>query len=351
MESIAIPDSVTHINSKYSYYQFSQYYGIDGIRSSYRGAFSDCTALKNVNFGNGVVDIGYAAFSNCTSLESLILPDSITLLGAYSFSNCTSLKEAFLGNGIATISERAFQNCESLIGIDIPDSVKQLGVLAFSGCKKLNLVSIEKGIEVLNAGTFSGCTSLSKIIIPVNVTQIANDEYTYDKGEGGATAYSGVFEGRTSLEQIDLSDNISFIGKKAFYNTALTSITIKNPNAELGYKAFGVKNTVYGDAPNEDFIVYGYKGSTVEKYAKEYQLKFSELSEFEYLGDVDGDGVVSIIDATCIQRHLASIPVFFYKEAAADTDGDGSVTILDATYIQRWLANLKSNDNIGKPIS
>ena len=68
------------------------------------------------------------------------------------------------------------------------------------------------------------------------------------------------------------------------------------------------------------------------------------------LGDVDGDGTVTIIDATCIQRQLASIPSFAFIEALADTDGDGETTILDATYIQRWLANLPSNDNISKPI-
>ena len=33
----------------------------------------------------------------------------------------------------------------------------------------------------------------------------------------------------------------------------------------------------------------------------------------------------------------------------ADTDEDDMVTLIDATYIQRWLADLKSNDNIGLP--
>ena len=69
------------------------------------------------------------------------------------------------------------------------------------------------------------------------------------------------------------------------------------------------------------------------------------------LGDVDGDGVVAILDATAIQRHLASIPSASYNEKAADADGDGSVTILDATAIQRHLAQLLTNENIGKPIA
>ena len=69
------------------------------------------------------------------------------------------------------------------------------------------------------------------------------------------------------------------------------------------------------------------------------------------LGDVDSDGDVSIIDATCIQRHLAELATVSYNEIAADADGDGEVTILDATGIQRYLAELPCFAGIGNPIS
>ena len=68
------------------------------------------------------------------------------------------------------------------------------------------------------------------------------------------------------------------------------------------------------------------------------------------LGDADGDDVVTILDATAIQRYLANLPNDSFNEAAADTDEDKSITIIDATLIQRRLASLPSNDNIGKRI-
>ena len=68
------------------------------------------------------------------------------------------------------------------------------------------------------------------------------------------------------------------------------------------------------------------------------------------LGDVDGDGRISILDVSLIQRELVGLPTSAYIEEAADADGDGEVTILDTTAIQRWLARLPSNDNIGNPI-
>ena len=59
-------------------------------------------------------------------------------------------------------------------------------------------------------------------------------------------------------------------------------------------------------------------------------------------GDVDGDGKVTIIDATWIQRKLSDIRIpIEFNDAAADVDGDEKITIVDATTIQRWLLGLK----------
>lgn len=68
------------------------------------------------------------------------------------------------------------------------------------------------------------------------------------------------------------------------------------------------------------------------------------------LGDADGDGTVTVLDATAIQRRLADLEVERFVNAAADVDEDEIITILDATGIQRWLADLLKSDKIGKPI-
>ena len=60
-----------------------------------------------------------------------------------------------------------------------------------------------------------------------------------------------------------------------------------------------------------------------------------------YLGDADGDGRCTILDATVIQRGIAGLcPRQEIVAEGADVDGDGRVTVLDATKIQRSKAGL-----------
>ena len=58
-------------------------------------------------------------------------------------------------------------------------------------------------------------------------------------------------------------------------------------------------------------------------------------------GDADGDGDITIVDVTFIQRYDLGIPLGnSINERNADADLDGSVTIVDATMIQRHLLGI-----------
>ena len=102
-----------------------------------------------------------------------------------------------------------------------------------------------------------------------------------------------------------------------------------------------------------DYIVEITMGDDFER-SFEVTVKYDTTITYQLslllLGDVDGDGEVTIIDATYIQRVLADLPVQAYNAAAADTDRDGEVTILDATNIQRYIAGLSAPAGIGKPM-
>ena len=59
-------------------------------------------------------------------------------------------------------------------------------------------------------------------------------------------------------------------------------------------------------------------------------------------GDADGDGVVTIMDVTRIQRHLIQIrpPVEESNMKAAIVSGEDELSITDATLIQRFLTGI-----------
>ncbi len=72
-----------------------------------------------------------------------------------------------------------------------------------------------------------------------------------------------------------------------------------------------------------------------------FTLDFTIPNDDYLLGDVDGDGKVSIMDATQIQLHIAQLlSISNDRLPCADTDKDGKVSILDATTIQRVIAQL-----------
>jgi hypothetical protein len=59
------------------------------------------------------------------------------------------------------------------------------------------------------------------------------------------------------------------------------------------------------------------------------------------LGDVTGDKLISVADATLVQKHAAEMLVLTGDAAlAADTSKDGLISVADATLIQKYAAEM-----------
>lgn len=80
----------------------------------------------------------------------------------------------------------------------------------------------------------------------------------------------------------------------------------------------------YEETPWEEPIIY---------------LPSEPLDPAAVIGDADGDGMITVLDATRIQRAVADLfPIGELDILTSDADGDGEISILDATHIQRTLA-------------
>ena len=138
--------------------------------------------------------------------------------------------------------------------------------------------------------------------------------------------------------------------------------TIKALNSSLKVVAES-KGAIYVDVydiSNESNLdphptAQGHKDIADKLYEATYKTVAEKLGievEEGISGDADGDGKVSILDVTCIQKLLAEICdrdgssfsgriITAIEKKLLDADGDGKVTIQDATAIQFRLADLR----------
>ena len=239
---------------------------IDDTWDEKRG-FRDCTGITSIVIPDSVTYIGARTFYGCTSLESITLGSGVETLGNGWISSCHKLANITvspdnktyssvdgvlfnkdksellvypIGNkrssytipdGVAQISGSAFSGCTSLREITIPDSVTEIGAFAFSGCTSLSKVDLPKTLTTIEAGTFRDCTSLKEIVIPDSVTEI--------KSKWGYDTYFGAFSGCTSLSKVKLSNNLTIIDQETFSGcTSLAEITIPDSVTSIGGSAF-----------------------------------------------------------------------------------------------------------------
>ena len=116
-----------------------------------------------------------------------------------------------------------------------------------------------------------------------------------------------------------------------------TQYTVKIPvTAEF---EMGDIDTVTAKVNGKDAkFIAEYKGG--KQYAYYVEYTFDATKDY-LLGDVNGDGQVTVVDATLIQKYIAGLVTLSdTQKAAADVNNDGSVSVIDATLIQKYIAGL-----------
>lgn len=97
----------------------------------------------------------------------------------------------------------------------------------------------------------------------------------------------------------------------------------------------------------------GKSGISIDNYPiKALLAPASAHVDRAVIGDVNGDGAVTIDDATKIQKFLAkSVTLTAEQQKSADTNGDGTVSVNDVTCIQKYLAgNTSGTGKTGEAI-
>ena len=132
---VIIPDGVARIRrNAFCMTKISRVVFPDSLIRIEDEAFYKCKNLKEVDFGNGIKQLGtdgkQLIFSGC-AFEKLVFPPQIKEIGISAFSACRELKEVVFNEGLERIAPGAFKDCMALREVNLPASIRELGKSSF----------------------------------------------------------------------------------------------------------------------------------------------------------------------------------------------------------------------------
>lgn len=257
------------------------------------------------------------------NIESVKIPDTVTELSAGCFYRCEALKSVVLSKKLRYIPQQLFYGCKSLLSVALPESVDEIcdGAFVKTGITKL---SVPAGVRVINEKAFGN--KLQKLNVAKKNKSYSSKGgvlynkkktilyfYPHSKPSGSFTVPSKVkliransFRENKKLQRLTIPKSVRVIGEEAFGDCGgLAKVSFKPrggkrlkiedkaftcgknlkelslpKNTRLGYYAVGYDYSFWDDEfgqisrKTKGFVLKGYKGSAVEKYAKRNELKF-----------------------------------------------------------------------------
>lgn len=264
--------------------------------------FYDCTALSEVTFPASLKTIEKSAFSGCRNLSKVKLPASLTTIQSYVFDRCSALKTVFYDGSlerwsqintsndflgysspslvmddytaqfilveddlfaepipkktvtitkytgkestvilpstisiwpVTKIGEDALKDNTTITSVTIPASVTEIGSNAFAGCT--NLTSVTYGGDWSNLTIQSGNPAVQDAAnaplfdfeFILNNTAVVVTNYKYNGAAADVTIPSR-YQGKP----------VTMIDHAAFFNSAVTSVTIPDSVTSISDEAF-----------------------------------------------------------------------------------------------------------------
>ena len=154
------------------------------------------------------------------------------------------------------------------------------------------------------------------------------------------------FATNTKVQQVILTDPITSIGAGAFSQCgSLTGIVIPDTVTQIADDAFQDCDQV---------VIYGLADSYAITYAIDHNIAYVVIDALTYvLGDADGSGTVTVVDATFLMRAIARLDTPFSEQELlrGDVDRNGVIDATDVTAIRRYLVRLEVLYPIGESVT
>ncbi len=268
------------------------------------------SGLTSVVIPDSLTEIGAAVFWYCRSLTSVVwnselaLPDTV-------FGHCSELISVVINNA-KVIGPQAFTSCQKLSEVILPDALESIGDRAFQDCKALREITLPDSLLSLGNSSFK-LTGLRLVTLPANITQLPNELFN------GSALVNVIFKGEVThlngfrnchnLRMPVIPDTVKVIGEECFAYTSLGNATSGNiilPSAlevigldafvgaidirtvtiKAGSNNFAMENDPFRLNPNfEGYIVEeGNEFFVTDDHNNLYSLGYEKLIAF-ILGD------------------------------------------------------------------
>jgi hypothetical protein len=247
LTSVAIPSTVTTIDA-------SAFEGCTALAYILAGDLAKVASITsagtNTYICSGTTDITLNKYIGSaltvtipSKIPSTTSADNVTIIGVECFKNLP-ITSVIIPASVTSIGASAFEGCNSLTTITIPASVTSIGAKALESTSLTSV--IYGGSESINAmvgGTGSG---LAHYVVTSSPSSITLKKY-YPRGMTAGTVTipnevtsigASAFEGATVLTGVTIGTGVTSIGASAFKSTGLTSVTIPASVTSIGASAF-----------------------------------------------------------------------------------------------------------------
>ena len=401
LDNVVVPDSVTTIEKS----GFQDCLALTNIKLSdslsiiSEFTFFNCPKLEKIDFPSNLKIIDQNSFAHCP-LVNLVIPEGVTEIKTAAFSYCENLESVKLPETLTNIGAYAFTTCLKLKEITVPDSVTEVGILSLGyrwdnvkwdyvkiddfvikGYKNsvTNQYATEYGLNFESIGDSKNPVATTTVptttVDPtapsttIDPTSVINVYYKNTKNLSNVYAYYWVKNSTGPIAwpgkaMTKVKDDIYVVEVPANCNMIIFSDKGSNQTGNLdipgkNYIYDGSKWEVYSENPTESTTDNALPSTTNTEPTTKVEPTTvttnteptTTTPEKHMFGDANGDGLISIKDATYIQKAILSTDkITDYLKKYGDINGDGIVNVKDATIIQKYVTGLSVGYEIGKYI-
>ena len=184
------------------------------------GVFYNNKSLTSIKLPNKLENFWDNAFNGCTSLNNIVMPSTVVGIHNNVFEGCTSLSNVTFNDSYTTLGHHVFKNCP-LAAVTFPKTLNSIGEYAFEGTKLETVDLSNTQIKKLPNGSFYNCEKLNDVKLPIELTDI------------GERAFY-----KSAIASITFPSFLQKIDAWAFQNTKLTNVVIPTKTGHIGDGAF-----------------------------------------------------------------------------------------------------------------